>query len=147
MVTIGDILRVQIVFDDSKQSKLDRLQTSDCTNGDRELHHRSTIGMCLMETGFVCAVGLLLCYGSSSSFFLSVGFPSFFFLLWVFFFFGYLVPCATYTEIECKRLEIYVAKICPNQQVGSEFLKLKLNMELKFLKLEMLVSKYISYPS
>ena len=50
------------------------LQIVNCTHGDRELHRRSTIGMCLMETGFVCAVGLLLCYGSSFS-------------LWIFFFF------------------------------------------------------------
>ena len=29
--------------------------------------------------------------------------------------------CAVYFEIEYKRLEIYVAEICPSQQVGSEF--------------------------
>ena len=148
IVAVGYVLRVQIVFDDSKQSKLDRLQTLDCTHGDHELHRRSTIGMCLMETRFVCAVGILLCYGSSSSFFLSTGFPSFFFLLfWVFFFSGFVVLCAAYIEIKCKRLEIYVAKIYLNQQVGSEFLKLEFNMELEFLKLDILVSKYISYPS
>ena len=55
-------------------------------DGDRELYRRSTIRMCLMEIGFVCAVGLLLFCGfllrcgSFSSFFLFAGFPSFFFL-------------------------------------------------------------------
>ena len=103
-------------------------------DGDRELYRRSTIGMCLMETRFVCAVGLLLFCGSSSS-------------LWIFFFFlssefssfsRFVVFYFVYFEIECKRLEIYVVKTCPSQQVGSEFLKLKFYMELEFLKLEML---------
>ena len=50
---------------------------------------RSMIRMWLMETGFVCAMGLLLCCGSSSSFFLSFYWVSFFLLsfFWVFFFF------------------------------------------------------------
>ena len=96
-------------------------------DGDRELYRRSTIGMCLMETGFVCAVGLLLFCGfllrcgSFSSFFLFAGFPSFFFLSSGFSSFSrFVVFYSVYFEIECKRLEIYVAKTCPSQQVGSQ---------------------------
>ena len=44
-----------------------------CGDGDRELYRRSTIGMCLTKTGFVCAVGLHLL---GSSFFLSFLFSS-----------------------------------------------------------------------
>ena len=55
--------------------------------------------------------------------FLSSGFSSFS---------GFEVFCSVYFEIECKRLEIYVAKVCPNQQIGSEFLKLEFYMEFKF---------------
>ena len=77
-------------------------------DGDRELYHRSMIGMCLMETGFVCAVGLLLCCGFFFSF-LGFVLPSFFgfFLLFlglyssIFFFFWVF-------EIKCKKLEIHV---------------------------------------
>ena len=90
----------------------------------------------------MCAVGLLLCYGSSSSFFLYARFPSFFFLSSGFSSFSrFVVLCSMYFEITCKRLEIYVALTCPTQQAGSEFLKLKFHMELEFLKLEMLVCK------
>ena len=95
----------------------------------------------------MCAVGLLLCYGSSSSFFLSARFPSFFFHSSGFSSFSrFVVLCSMYFEITCKRLEIYVALTCPTQQAGSEFLKLKFHMELEFLKLEMLVCKHLSYP-
>ena len=93
----------------------------------------------------MCAVGLLLCCGSSSSFFLSARLPSFFFLSLGFSFSGFVVFCSVYFEIECKRLKIYMVKTCPNQQVGSKFLKLKFYMELEFLKLEMLICKYLSY--
>ena len=58
----------------------------------------------------------------------------------------FVVFYSVYFEIECKRLEIYVAKTCQSQQVGSEFLKLKFYMELEFLKLEMLGCKHILYP-
>ena len=109
------------------------LQIVNFTHGDWELHRRSTIGMCLMETRFVCAMGLLLCYGSFSS------------LRIFFFFLSFCWVCSVYFEIECKRLEIYVAKTCPNQHVGSEFLKLEFYMELEFLKLEMLICKSLSY--
>ena len=52
---------------------------------DHELYRRSTIGMCLMEIGFMCAVGFLLyCGSSSSSLFLSSRFPSFFFSFFFF---------------------------------------------------------------
>ena len=66
-----------------------------------------------------------MCRGSSSLlliffFFLSSRFPSFFFFGFFFFFFGFVVFCYVYFEIECKRLEIYVAKTCPGQQVGSK---------------------------
>ena len=88
---------------------------------------------------FFFSVDLLLRCGSFSSFFLFVGFPSFFFLSSGFSSFSrFVVFYSVYFEIECKRLEIYVAKTCPSQQVGSEFLKLKFYMELEFLKLEML---------
>ena len=116
-------------------------------DGDRELSRRLTIGMCLMETWFMCVVGLLLCCGSSSSYFLSAGFPSFFFLSYgLSSFFGFVVLCYVYFEIVCKRLKIYVASTCPTQQVGSGFLKLEFHMELEFLKLDMLVCKFLSYP-
>ena len=93
---------------------------------------------------FFFSVDLLLRCGSFSSFFLFAGFPSFFFLSSGFSSFSRFV--VFYFEIECKRLEIYVAKTCPSQQVGSEFLKLKFYMELEFLKLEMLGCKHILYP-
>ena len=96
------------------------LQIVNCTHGDLELQRRSTIGMCLMETGFVCAVGLLLCCGSSSSFFLSARLPSFFFLSLGFSFSRFVVFYSVYFEIKCKRLKIYMAKTCPNQQVVSK---------------------------
>ena len=76
---------------------------------------------------------LLLRCESFSSFFLSARFPSFFFLSSGFSSFsGFVVLCSMYFEIECKRLEIYVAKTCPNQQVGSKFLKLEFYMDLEF---------------
>ena len=85
-------------------------------DGDHELYCKSTIEMCLMETRFVCVVGLLLCCGSSSSFFLSSGFP-FFFSFLGFLFLGFVLLssfsgfvhffCCVF-EIECKKLEIHV---------------------------------------
>ena len=69
--------------------------------------------------------------------FLSSGFSSFS---------GIVIFCSVYFEIECKRLEIYVANTCTNQQVGSEFLKLEFYMELEFLKLEILICKHLFYP-
>ena len=54
----------------------------------------------------MCVVGFLLCCGSSSSFFLSDGFPSFLFLSSGFSSFsGFVVLSFVCFEIECKRLE------------------------------------------
>ena len=104
------------------------------------------LGLCVPWV-FFFSVDLLLRCGSFYSFFLFVGFPSFFFLSSGFSSFSrFVVFYSVYFEIECKRLEIYVAKTCPSQQVGSEFLKLKFYMELEFLKLEMLGCKHILYP-
>ena len=55
-----------------------------------------------------------------SSFFLSARLPSFFFLSLGFSFSGFVVFYSVYFEIKCKRLKIYMAKTCPNQQVVSK---------------------------
>ena len=96
------------------------MEIVNCTVDQRPGYAWWRLGLCLPWV-FFFAMDLLLRCGSSSSFFLSVEFPSFFFLSSGFSSFSWFVVfCSMYFEIECKILEIYVAKTCPSQQVGSK---------------------------